>query len=300
MLLTYRPLLKTPSGLEYLLLAQGTMLSVQGEGAAAGRVRQAYASAAFMQRADPDSAFAPLSLSQKGGLCSALFSGQGGGLLREFLKRAPPAAQYAAGRRAGRALRALHSLPLEEAELKLAEKHQAGFMEKLASYLGSMPHFRRDQVSLDALSERYDHFKCWKTVRRYGQLRDDRILVRADSTVALLPSASCAPGDACEDFALLECQCAGLYPLCCAGIIDGYFQGAIPPAFWVSFALQSAFYSLWRLGRMAQSSRRAFVIMQSEHERVCADFEDFKKPVPSWYRAESVKKARQAANAKGL
>ena len=173
-------------------------------------------------------------------------------------------------------------------------------MEKLASYLGSMPHFRRDQVSLDALSERYDHFKCWKKVRRYGQLRDDRILVRADSTVALLPSASCAPGDACEDFALLECQCAGLYPLCCAGIIDGYFQGAIPPAFWVSFALQSAFYSLWRLGRMAQSSRRAFVIMHSEHERVCADFEDFKKPVPSWYRAESVKKARQAANAKGL
>jgi hypothetical protein len=303
MLLNYREILTTRSGLGYLELqsASGGLLCVQAPQAEQGRVRRAFKSAQAMAEADVQSSFKPVSFGVAGGMASAVFEGECGGLLRLFLSHATPALQYAEGRRLGRALRALHSIPLSKEQERRADAWQARFMERVAEYVGKLPHFKGDHPAMDAISNRYDNFGCFRRVLRYGQLRDDRVMVRKDSSVALLPSASFGPGDACEDFAQMEFSFAGLYPCCCAGVIDGYFQGAEPPArFWVNFALHSAVCSLWRCGREARLGRRSFLLMQAECERISSDFTGFSRPYPSWYLSPEVKKAREASLAKAL
>lgn len=303
MLLHPREILRTRSGLGYLELrsAAGGLLCVQGPASEQGRVRRAFKSAQAMAKADPDSAFIPVSFGVADGMASAVFEGECGGSLRLFLFHATPALQYAEGRRLGRALRALHETPLTKDQERRADARQAKFMERIAEYVARLPHFKGDQAAMDAISARYDNFSCFRRVLRYGQLRDDRVMVRQDSSVALLPSPSFGPGDACEDFALMEFSFAGLYPCCCAGVIDGYFQGAEPPArFWVNFALHSAVLSLWRCGTEAMQSRRSLLIMQAECLRISSDFQGFLRPYPSWYSSPEVKKARESALAKAL
>ncbi|MGN0909075.1 MAG: phosphotransferase [Succinivibrio sp.] len=303
MRLNYRQIATTASGLEYLELksAAGSLLCVQAPVAQAGRVRRAFESAQAMASSDRDSAFVPVSCGTSGGMASAVFEGECGGTLRLFLSHATPALQYAVGRRLGRSLRALHSLGLSKEQERRADAWQGRFMERIAQYVASLPHFKGDQAAMEAISSRYDNFGCFRRVLRYGQLRDDRVLVRRDSSVALLPSPSFGPGDACEDFAMMEFSFAGLYPCCCAGVIDGYFQGAEPPArFWVNFALHSAVCSLWRCGREALRGRRSQLLMQAECLRISSDFSLFKKPYPLWYSSPEVRRARDAALSKAL
>ncbi len=303
MRLSYRELFRTGSGLDYLELksASGGLLCVQGPSSEQGRVGRAFESAQALAQACPDNSFAPVSFGVAGGMASAVFEGECGGALRLFLSHATPALQYAEGRRLGRALKALHDVELDDAQARRADARQGKFMERIAEYVARLPHFKGDQAAMDAISSRYDNFGCFRRVLRYGQLRDDRVMVRGDSSIALLPSPSFGPGDACEDFALMELSFAGLYPCCCAGVIDGYFQGASPPArFWVNFALHSAVASLWRCGRQARASRRSFLIMQSECLRISSDFSSFMRPYPSWYESPEVRRARAAAVSKAL
>lgn len=303
MRLDYREIFTTRSGLSYLELKSpgGSLLCVQGPMYCRGRIKKAFESAKAMERACPDNAFSPLSFGIKESTVSSVYEGQCGGSLKFFLSHVTPPLQYACGRKIGRALKAIHDLPLDEKEQSHADKRQGRFMERIATYVASLPHFKGDQAAMDAISNRYDNFTCFRRVMRYGQLRADRIMVRGDSSVALLPSPSFGPGDACEDFALMELDFAGLYPACCAGIIDGYFQGATPPArFWVNFAMHSAVYSLWRCGTLAKESRKAFLIMQSECARISSDFDSFKRPYPSWYSNHEVRRAKDTAIIKAL
>ena len=168
-------------------------------------------------------------------------------------------------------------------------------MEHLATYVADLPHFKNDRFALDALSSRYDHFRIYTAVLRYGSLKHQKLMLTKDSSLILLPSYAFGPGDMCEDFASLECECAGLYPVLCAGVIDGYFNEQVPVKFWIQFALYSALYSLWKCGVYAKQSTDMMVKMQLNCDRIREDFNDFKNPIPSWYSDPLIKDLRKEA-----
>ena len=302
MRITFRTLFKTPSGLEYLYLSKGPndMLCVQGSQALEGRIRRVYSCGLRLYEAAQDVSLQPVScVSTKYGF-NAVFEGSLGGPLREFLKHAPAVVQYAQGKRIGRILKAFHSLPLSKLQEEKAHKRQSSFLERLAQYISSMPHFKGDSQAIDVISKRFGNYDCYRMCMRYGQLRHDRIFVRPDFGAVLLPSSTSAPGDICEDFALMECMSAGMYPLCCAGIIDGYFQGNVPKDFFAGMALHSALYSLWKCGKLASVSSKAYQLMQGEFDRIVADFRGFKEYVPLWYSAYETKKVKDDAIRNGF
>ena len=114
----------------------------------------------------------------------------------------------------------MHSVPLSKAQSEKAVNRHESFMENLAEYISALPHFKNDKYALEAISQRFDNFSVFRTVMRYGSLNHGKVLITRDSSLILLPSYTYGPGDACEDFAMLEFETAGLYPLFCAGAGD--------------------------------------------------------------------------------
>lgn len=302
MLFNFQKFLTLPSGLEFLVMHTGSndFLCIQGTTALKDRVKRAYVCGQRLKQADPENALTPLSYGEEPRQVNAVFEGSCGGLLQRFLKMVPPPMQYAQGKRVGRVLKAFHDQTLNAHQLKRADLRQEKFLERLASYISSMPRFVHEQDAIDAISRRFGSYGCFRPTMRYGQLRADRICVRQDFSAVLLPSCVCGPGDICEDFALLETMNAGSFPCYCAGVLDGYFVGEIPAAFWISFALQSALYSLWRCGKTAAISKRAFTLMQAESQRIADDFNGFKDPIPKWYLSKALNKVKAEALKAGL
>lgn len=302
MLFSYRKFLTLPSGIEFLVMHTGRndFLCIQGTMKLKDRIKRAYVCAGRLKQSDPENALIPLSFGEKRGQINAVFEGDCGGLLQQFLKMVPASVQYAQGKKVGRILKAFHTQPLNAQQLKRADMRQEHFLERLATYISSMPRFVHEQIAIDAISRRFGSYGCFRPAMRYGQLRADRICVRDDFSTVLLPSCVFGPGDVCEDFALLETMSAGSFPCYCAGVLDGYFVGEIPTTFWVSFALQSALYSLWRCGKTAMISKKAFELMQAESQRIADDFNGFKDPVPKWYLSKALNRVKAEALKAGL
>lgn len=283
----FRKLFTDKNSIEYSVVKTGSTqcLCLQSDRKKLARVKKAYLSSKCFYPASPENFFEALSVNEvvSQNLVNALFTHVESGFLADFLAVVPKEWYYATGKKLGRVLRNLHTVSLTEKQKAKAQSRHNKFMEHMATYISSLPHFKNDKYAIDAISSRYDNFKIFRSAMRYGSFKHQQIMITHDSTLLLLPSYTFGPGDICEDFAMLECESAGLYPILCAGVIDGYFSGVIPSKFWMHFALYSALYSLWKCGTKAKESKQMYIKMQMNSDRIREDFNNFLKPVPNWY-----------------
>lgn len=295
----FRKLFTDKNSIEYSVVKTGSTqcLCLQSDRKKLARVKKAYLSSKCFYPASPENFFEALSVNEvvSQNLVNALFTHVESGFLADFLEVVPKEWHYATGKKLGRVLRNLHTVSLTEKQKAKAQSRHNKFMEHMATYISSLPHFKNDKYAMEAISSRYDHFKIYRPVMRYGGLKHQKIMITKESSLLLLPSYTYGPGDMCEDFASLECESAGLYPLFCAGVIDGYFASKVPSKFWLHFALYSALYSLWKCALVAKQSPQMMVKMQLNSDRIREDFDDFKKPVPQWYSDPKLQDIRTQA-----
>lgn len=226
---------------------------------------------------------------------TALFAYENVGEFKSFLSLLDPHLQYANGKKLGRAISLLHQDTLTSEEKDRAEERLDVVHTKLTNYLNEGPRFNHEKPVLKAIIDRIDGLGDYKLTRRYGGLRLDNVFYTQNGNVILKPSSSYGFGDAIEDLVLFECEDAGQMPCAVAGVIDGYFGGGkIPANFWVGFAIYSAIYSLTYCSKHAQRSPEEQKRMVAQSRRILADFENFTRPIPRWYRSNLVKKARLA------
>ncbi len=299
MKLTFRKLFTDKNKIDYSVVKNGSnqYLCLQGKESLYPRIKKAYLCAKTFYPYLKDSTFEPISLNNgdENKLVSALFSYSESGFLTDFLARVPNEWHYATGKKLGRILKEMHSVVLNDTQKQKAVKRHSSFMENLAEYISALPHFKNDKYALEAVSQRFDNFNIFREVIRYGSFKHSKVMITRDSSLLLLPSYTFGPGDACEDFAMLEFETAGLYPVLCAGVVDGYFSGVVPSKFWTHFALYSAMYSLWKGGKIAKASKSMKVKMQLNVDRIRDDFYDFEKPIPKWYATSELRKIKEKA-----
>ena len=304
MQVSFRNIFTDLNGIDYSVIkAHGAYcLSMQSSLENLARVKKAYQSSICFKSQIKDNCFLPISLNQdpKQKLVTALFDYQDCGSLESFLNKAPAVLQYAIGKKLGLILRQLHSYPLSSEQKQKAIAHHNKFMEHLASYISALPHFKNDKYALEALSSRYDHFKSYKAVLKYGTLKAQKIMLTKDSSVLLLPSYGYGPGDLCEDFASLECHFSKNYPSVCQGAIDGYFNQKVPSKFWLHFALYCALYSLWKCALNVEQDPSLMAKMQEISNHIREDFDNFKRPIPVWYQDKALDNLRLKSLKLGL
>lgn len=242
-----------------------------------------------------------ISLQSNDTYTTAVFAYQNVGEFKSFLSVLEPHLQYANGKKLGRAIALIHQDTLNSAEKDKAEARRDVIHQKLTNYLTKGPRFNHEAPILSAIIDRIDGLNDYKLTRRYGGLRLDNIFFTHNGNVILKPSASYGFGDAIEDLVLFECEDAGQMPCAVAGVIDGYFGGVTVPAnFWVGFAIYSAIYALTRCSEHARRSAADQTRMVAQSKRILSDFEGFSRPIPRWYRANIVKKAKAEVKRLGI
>lgn len=304
MQLSYRSLFTDANNIEYSVVKThgANCLCLQGDLKSLKRLKKSYLSSVYFYECAPENTFEALSVNQdvKNSISTALFAYRDCGFLSDYLKVVSKEQQYAAGKKLGRALSMIHSRPLLTKHQKKAALRHGTYLEHLALYMTDYPHFENDNFAIDAISMRYDKLKIYRSVMRYGSLKHDKVLMTRNDEVMLLPSYSYGPGDMCEDFASLEVESAGLYPVFCAGVIDGYFKSVVPSAFWMHFAMYSALYALWKCGQKAFKDPDKFSAMQTNFNRILKDFDRFTRPIPKWYTSDELREIRSNSLKLGL
>lgn len=296
MQLGYRSVSRDLHGNEYLAL-QGSndrFLVLQGDvKESKSRIARQFKSTQVFHDLAPNHILKGISLKSDDTYTTAVFSYENVGEFKSFLSFLDPHLQYANGKKLGRAIALIHQDTLTSGEKDKAEERLNTIHAKLTNYLNKGPRFSHETPILKAIIDRIDSLGDYKLTRRYGGLRFDNVFYTQSGNVILKPSAGFGFGDAIEDLILFECEDAGQMPCAVAGVIDGYFGGGkIPASFWVNFAIYSAIYSLTRCSEHSLKSPAEQRRMVSQSKRIAADFENFSRPIPRWYRSAMVKKAR--------
>ena len=300
--LTYKTLSVDEHGIELSLLKnEGAEFFVfQGGQHNRRRLRRSFRSAMTFFGVAPDYFLKPVSFNDGEQLVTALYSHVSAGELQSFLSGSRDFMQYAIGKRAGRALLALHGVHLDQELRQRAQARQERCREKFTTYLTRMERIPDDGATVDAIGARFDSFSMYKPVMRYGGFKVSNLLLTSDLGVVFKPSATFGPGDVCEDLALAACENSGAYPCFVAGVIDGYFAHKVNPGFFMSFAMYCAINSLYRCSSRAARDAAEHERMLAQSRQIQADFQNFKTPVPSWYGHKRVKNARQLCQRKSL
>lgn len=296
MQLGYRSVSVDLYGNEYVALqgANDKFLALQGSVQSnEARISRQFKSTKIFYNLAPNHILKGISLKSNEEYTTALFDYENVGEFKTFLSLLDPHLQYANGKKLGRAIALLHQDTLTSEEKDKAEERLNTMHNKLANYLNQGPRFNHEKPILQAIIDRIDGMGDYKLTRRYGSLRLDNVFYTQSGNVILKPSSSFGFGDAIEDLVLFECEDAGQMPCAVAGVIDGYFGGVkIPANFWVAFAIYSAIYSLTYCSKHARISPAEQKRMVAQSRRILADFENFTRPIPRWYRSNLVKKAR--------
>lgn len=256
------------------------------------RLKRAFKGARFFYKYAKEVFLEPISYNEQDGIATALYTYISSGKLNDFLDKAPDHMQYAMGKKSGRALSALHTIPLSNKQKQKATLHIEKTKQKLYTYLTSLDRMPNDGETIEAIGDRFDLFSVLKPVMRYGAFKADHILISKDMDIIFTPSSSYGEGDICEDFALLACEHSGNYPCFVAGAIDGYFGLKIPSQFYLGFALHCALNSLYRCALRSQINDKEKQRMQEQSLRIQLDFLSFNTPIPDYLQSQRVKEAR--------
>ena len=90
-------------------------------------------------------------------------------------------------------------------------------------------------------------------------------------------------GDPWEEFNRIV-WCAQKSPAFAKGMIDGYFDFAIPEEFWKLLALYISSNTLGSLPWAVPFGQKQVEIMMQQAEEVLEWFDDFKEIIPCWYK----------------
>ncbi len=264
-------------------------MTLQGSAGQKRRLERIFkASKAFYDK-DREHILQALSLNLNTTEPAVLFDYENVGPIELFLNSASPLLQYVAGKKTGIILRTLHHGELSEHGKMRIKNLEVKNLKRLEAYLNGPYRFEDDKATILSLTSRFKSFGCKNGVLRLGALSLENILLNSGHVIKILPPPSYAAGDRAEDLALLCADASLNFPHFCSGVMDGY--GVKDPKLWLRFAMYCALISLDHYGKMAGKYGLNTLAGQEavlKSRQVRDDFEDFKTPVPRWYK-ESLK-----------
>ena len=190
--------------------------------------------------------------------------------------------QYAYGLEAGRILRKIHSLPPVSVSEDWETRYNRKLDRKLQKYAECPIHYEGGQAFIDYVRENRHLLKGRPQVFQHGDYHIGNMMIDRAGQLQIIDFNRSGYGDPWEEFNRIV-WCAQKAPIFASGMIDGYFDSAVPPEFWQLLALYIA-------GNMLSSVYWAIPFGQDEVNTMlnqAADvldwYDNMKNPVPKWY-----------------
>lgn len=201
---------------------------------------------------------------------------------RPILPALPTARQYAYGLDAGRILQKLHSIPADN-PMPWADYFNRKIDRKIAMYESCPLKYDHGQAFLDYLSGHRHLLEGRPVTYQHGDYHSGNMMIDVQGALNIIDFDKDDCGDPWEEFNRIVWS-AQETPRFAAGLVDGYFDGVVPMAFWELMALYVSSNLLGSLPWAIPFGEQEVAIMQGQARDVLDWYDQFHTVVPSWYQ----------------
>lgn len=206
----------------------------------------------------------------------------------DLVSALPADRQYAFGLDAGLILRKLHTLPAPADAPDWETRFNAKIDRKIAMYESCPLKYDNGDAFLRYIAENRHLLKARPQTYQHGDYHIGNMMVDTTGRLVIIDFDRDDYGDPWEEFNRIV-WCAQAAPRFAAGMVDGYFDGMVPVAFWRLLALYISSNTLGSLPWAIPFGDREINVMRKQAAQVLEWYENMTNPVPSWYRKEEPK-----------
>ena len=203
-----------------------------------------------------------------------------------YIPALPAEKQYAYGVNAGRILRKLHTLPAPVDVTPWSER----FNRKIDRYMGlyqacSLKYEGNDQAFFDYLENNRHLLNERPQCYQHGDYHIGNMMIDKDGVLTIIDFDRDDFGDPWEEFNRIV-WCAQAAPAFASGMVDGYFDGNVPIAFWKLLALYISSNTLGSLPWAIPFGEAEITTMRNQAAQVLQWYDGMQNVVPTWYHRE--------------
>ena len=222
--------------------------------------------------------------------CYMLLSFVEGKDLEEALPELSEKEQYLLGREAGKILKKIHSIHVDECDIPTQTKRERKLYQ-LSRYEDS-PYLRvtDDEIAIDYVKNNIDLIWKENPVYQHGDFHPGNLIYMSDGQIGVIDFNRWEVGDPYEEFYKLESFGIEVSVLYSIGQIDAYFDGEIPRDFWGALAVYCAWSALFSIKWAEQFGQNDIDGMVERCHRAMKNYDDFNSIVPKWYNGDLKKK----------
>ncbi len=210
--------------------------------------------------------------------------------LEEALPRLTEKEQYLLGREAGKILKKIHSIPLDDCDIPKETKKPKKLWQ-LSRY-EETPHLRveNDESVIAFVKNNIDLIWREKPVYQHGDFHPGNLIYMNDGKIGVIDFNRWEIGDPYEEFYKLESFGTEVSVPYSIGQIDAYFEGEIPMDFWGALAVYCAHAALFSIKWAEKFGQEDVDGMVERCHRAFENYDSFNSIIPKWYNADLKKR----------
>lgn len=190
--------------------------------------------------------------------------------------------QYAYGLEAGRILKKTHSIPAPETQEDWEIRFNRKIDRKIKMYNDCPIKYENGQAFIDYINANRHLLKNRPQCYQHGDYHIGNMMVDKDGKLKIIDFDRDDFGDPWEEFNRIV-WCAQKTPIFASGMVNGYFDGAVPMEFWRLLALYISSNTLSSVPWAIPFGQKEIDTMVNQAKEVLSWYDNMKNPVPAWY-----------------
>ena len=199
------------------------------------------------------------------------------------LRKMMPADQYSAGIQAGKMLKAIHETPVVDKHIPSKQDRIDHKLGKIKMYETSYVRASGDEAALAYVKANIDKIYNTPPAYKHGDFHSGNLIWTPDGDLGLIDFNRIDCGDRYEDFRHIQLYDAEVSLPFATGVIDGYFDAAVPDEFWTVLSVYVAQTAMTAINWSERFGIDEIEQMQQKFNKANKDYNGFQNTVPSWY-----------------
>lgn len=194
------------------------------------------------------------------------------------------AAQYRYGLDAGRILAKIHTIPAPSDAPSWETRFNAKIDRKIAMYEAcELKYERGGDAFLEYIAENRHLLRGRPQSYQHGDYHIGNMMIDSDGVLTVIDFDRDDFGDPWEEFNRIVWS-AQAAPAFASGMVDGYFDGEVPLAFWQLLALYICSNTIGSLPWAIPFGEEEIQVMRKQAAQVLQWYDGMTNVVPTWYR----------------
>lgn len=194
------------------------------------------------------------------------------------------AEQYRYGLDSGRILSKIHTIPAPADAPSWEKRFNAKIDRKIKMYENCALKYENGAVFLKYLADNRHLLQGRPQSYQHGDYHIGNMMIDHDGVLTIIDFDRDDFGDPWEEFNRIV-WCAQAAPAFASGMVDGYFDGNVPMAFWKLLALYICSNTLSSLPWAVAFGEKEIQVMRNQASQILQWYDGMKRVVPTWYGA---------------